>query len=79
MSLRRTRWFIVKKSSTQEQTPLVNTQQLQGTWNRLRGEIKEKWSNLTDDDLQLQGGNIEQVVGKIQQKTGESREAIEDF
>ena len=58
---------------------MVNTQQLQGTWNRLRGEIKEKWSNLSDDDLQLHGGNIDQVVGKIQQKTGESREAIEEF
>jgi len=58
---------------------MVNTQQLQGTWNRLRGEIKEKWSNLSDEDLQLHGGNIDQVVGKIQQKTGESREAIEEF
>jgi uncharacterized protein YjbJ (UPF0337 family) len=58
---------------------MVNTQQLQGTWNRLRGEIKEKWANLTDEDLQLQGGNIDQVVGKIQQKTGESREVIEQF
>ncbi|MFO0889348.1 MAG: CsbD family protein [Isosphaeraceae bacterium] len=58
---------------------MVNTQQLQGTWNRVRGEIKEKWGNLSDDDLQLQGGNIDQIVGKIQQKTGESREAIEEF
>jgi uncharacterized protein YjbJ (UPF0337 family) len=58
---------------------MVNTQQLQGSWNRIRGQIKEKWGNLSDDDLQIQGGNIDQVVGRIQQKTGESREAIEKF
>ena len=34
---------------------------------------------LTDDDLQIQGGNVDQLVGRIQQKTGEGREAIEKF
>jgi uncharacterized protein YjbJ (UPF0337 family) len=58
---------------------MVNTQQLQGTWNKVRGQVKEKWGNLTDDDLQLHGGNIDQIIGRIQQKTGESREAIEKF
>lgn len=58
---------------------MVNTQQLQGSWNRLRGQVKEKWGNLTDDDLQMQNGNLDQIIGKIQQRTGETREAIEDF
>ena len=58
---------------------MVNTQELQGSWNRVRGKIKEKWGNLTDDDLQVQGGNFEQLIGTIQQKTGESREAIERY
>ncbi len=58
---------------------MVNTQELQGSWNRLKGQVKEKWGNLSDDDLQLHGGNVDQVVGKIEQKTGESREAIEEF
>jgi uncharacterized protein YjbJ (UPF0337 family) len=58
---------------------MVNTQKLQGSWNTLRGKIKEKWANLTDDDLQFTSGNIDQLVGKIQHKTGEAREAIERF
>lgn len=58
---------------------MVNTQELQGSWNRVKGRVKEKWGNLTDDDLQIHGGNVDQVIGKIQQKTGESREAIEEF
>jgi uncharacterized protein YjbJ (UPF0337 family) len=57
----------------------INAQELQGQWNTLRGRVKERWGQLTDDDLQIQGGNIDQLVGQIQQKTGEGREAIENF
>lgn len=56
-----------------------NAQELQGQWNKMRGQVKERWGQLTDDDLQIQGGNVDQLVGKIQQRTGESREAIEKF
>ncbi len=58
---------------------MVNTQELQGSWNRIKGKLKERWGNLSDDDLQVTGGNIDQVIGRIQQRTGESREAIEEF
>jgi uncharacterized protein YjbJ (UPF0337 family) len=57
----------------------INAQELQGQWNNLRGRVKEKWGQLTDDDLQIQGGNVDQLVGRIQQRTGEGREAIERF
>jgi len=57
----------------------INAQELQGQWNKMRGQVKEKWGQLTDDDLQIHGGNVDQLVGKIQQRTGESREAIESF
>jgi uncharacterized protein YjbJ (UPF0337 family) len=57
----------------------INTQELQGQWNRLRGQVKEKWGQLTEDDLQITGGNVDQLIGRIQQKTGEGREAIEKF
>jgi len=57
----------------------INVQELQGQWNTLRGKVKERWGQLTDDDLQIQGGNVDQLVGRIQQRTGEGREAIERF
>jgi len=57
----------------------INAQELQGRWNELRGQVKQKWGQLTDDDLQIHGGNVDQLVGKIQQKTGVGREAIESF
>ncbi len=58
---------------------MVNAQKLQGSWNRVRGQIKERWGALTEDDIQIRSGNIDQFVGRIQQKTGETREAIEKF
>jgi uncharacterized protein YjbJ (UPF0337 family) len=58
---------------------MVNAQVLQGQWNQVRGELKKRWGQLTDDDLRFSGGNIDQLVGKIQQRTGEAREAIEEF
>lgn len=57
----------------------INAQVLQGQWNQIRGKVKEKWGQLTDDDLQMHGGNVDQLVGRIQQRTGEGREAIERF
>jgi len=57
----------------------INAQELQGQWTKLRGQVKEKWGQLTDDDLQIQGGNIDQLVGRIQQRTGEGRESIERY
>ena len=58
---------------------MINTQQVTGAWNQIRGKVKEKWGQLTEDDLRIVGGNVEQLVGRIQQRTGEAREAIETF
>jgi uncharacterized protein YjbJ (UPF0337 family) len=57
----------------------INAQELQGQWNTLKGQVKEKWGQLTDDDLNIQGGNVDQLVGRIQQKTGIARDQIETF
>ena len=57
----------------------INAQELQGQWNQLKGQVKQKWGQLTDDDLNVAGGNLDQVIGKIQQRTGEGREVIEKF
>ena len=57
----------------------INAQTIQGEWNYLCGLARRRWSQLTEDDLGAVEGNIEQLVGLIQQKTGEGREAIETF
>ncbi len=57
----------------------INVQMIQGEWNQLCGLARQRWSQLTEDDLGALEGNIEQLIGRIQQKTGEGREAIEKF
>lgn len=57
----------------------MNQQILQGSWNEIRGKIRERWGQLTDDDLQNVQGNVDQLVGLIQRKTGEARKNIEGY
>jgi len=57
----------------------MNTQELKGQWNTIRGKVKEKWGQLTDDDLQIASGDFNQLIGTIQQRTGETRQQIEQF
>jgi uncharacterized protein YjbJ (UPF0337 family) len=57
----------------------IDAQKLQGQWDQIRGKVKEKWGQLTDDELRIHGGNIDQLVGRIEKNTGEGREAIESF
>ncbi|MDR3632872.1 MAG: hypothetical protein P4L84_03495 [Isosphaeraceae bacterium] len=54
-----------------------NPQTIQSQWHALRSEAKERWGQLTDDDLRVQLGNVDQLVDRIQKRTGEAREAIE--
>ena len=56
---------------------MVNQQTLQGNWNEIKGRLQERWGQLTDDDLREFNGNVDQLVGTIQRKTGEGREQIE--
>lgn len=58
---------------------MLNAQEVRGQWDMLRGKIKQKWGQLTDDDLQIIGGNVDELVGRIHEKTGVAREHIEHF
>jgi uncharacterized protein YjbJ (UPF0337 family) len=57
----------------------MNTQEIRGQWNTLKGKVKEKWGQLTDDDLRMAEGNVDQLIGRIQQRTGEARRNIEQY
>ena len=58
---------------------MVNQQMLQGNWNEIKGKLRTKWGQLTDDDLTRFNGDVDQLVGTIQRKTGEARDSIEKF
>ena len=57
----------------------LNQQTLEGNWNEIKGKLHERWGQLTQDELQKARGNVEQLVGLIQRKTGEARERVEQY
>ncbi len=58
---------------------MTNQQTILGNWNEIKGKLLSKWGELTDDDLAVFNGNVDQLLGAIQRKTGEARENIEHF
>ena len=55
----------------------MNTLEIKGDWNITKGKLKEKWAKLTDDDLRYVDGKQDELLGRIQKRTGETREAVE--
>jgi uncharacterized protein YjbJ (UPF0337 family) len=53
--------------------------EVQGRWNEVKGKLKQKYGQLTDDDLLFEEGKEEELLGRIQKRTGESKEAIREF
>jgi len=57
----------------------MNEDRLKGKWNQIKGELKKKWGKLTDDDLMYGEGHVDQMIGRIQERTGEKKEEIRKF
>ena len=55
----------------------MNKLEVKGNWNIAKGKLKQKFAQLTDDDLQFVEGKEDELLGRIQKRTGESREAVE--
>lgn len=52
----------------------MNADIIKGKWKQLNGRIKERWGNLTDDDLDVVEGHTEYLAGKLQERYGWSKE-----
>jgi len=55
----------------------MNTDILEGKWKQIRGEIRETWGELTDDELDQIAGKRDKLAGKLQEKYGWSRDEAE--
>ncbi|MHA6309835.1 hypothetical protein HA41_19190 [Pantoea conspicua] len=55
----------------------MNKDQASGNWKQFKGNVKEKWGKLTDDDMQVIEGKRDQLVGKIQERYGYAKEDAE--
>ena len=54
----------------------MNKLQLKGNWNEIKGKMKQKYADLTDDDLKYTEGKSDELLGKLQKKTGKTKEEL---
>jgi uncharacterized protein YjbJ (UPF0337 family) len=55
----------------------MKTQEIKGDWSIIKGKLKQRWENLTNDDLRYEEGKQDALVGRIQQRTGQTRDVAE--
>jgi uncharacterized protein YjbJ (UPF0337 family) len=55
----------------------MNTMEMNGHWNVVKGKLKRKWPRLTDDDLEYVEGKEAELIRRIQDRTGQSREKVQ--
>ena len=49
---------------------------LKGNWNEIKGKLKQKYGQLTDDDLAFAEGKEDELLGRLQQRLGKSKEDV---
>ncbi|HLW33553.1 MAG TPA: CsbD family protein [Aequorivita sp.] len=56
----------------------MNEDQFKGKWNQVKGKIKQKYGELTDDDLTYVEGKSDELLGRLQEKTGKTKEQLKE-
>jgi uncharacterized protein YjbJ (UPF0337 family) len=52
----------------------MNFEQLEGKWKQYKGQVRENWGHLTDDDLQVIAGKRDKLIGRVQERYGIAKE-----
>jgi uncharacterized protein YjbJ (UPF0337 family) len=50
--------------------------EIKGKWNQIKGKVKQAYGDLTDDDLTYEEGKDDELLGRLQKKTGKSRDEV---
>lgn len=56
----------------------MNKLELKGNWNEVKGKLKQKYGQLTEDDLSFAEGKEDELIGRIQKKLGKTKEEIKE-
>jgi uncharacterized protein YjbJ (UPF0337 family) len=57
----------------------MNTLTMKGNWKEIAGKLKQKYANLTDDDLLYKDGKEDELEGRLQKKIGTTKEGLRDL
>jgi uncharacterized protein YjbJ (UPF0337 family) len=68
-----------EKLELRRKSSIMNTLHIKGDWNIAKGKLKKKYAQLTDNDLRYQEGQEDELIGRIQKQTGDSKEVVEKF
>ncbi len=55
----------------------MNWDVIQGKWKQIKGEVRQQWADLTDDEVEMIQGSRDKLAGKLQERYGWSREEAE--
>ncbi|MBE0390493.1 uncharacterized protein YjbJ (UPF0337 family) [Flavobacterium sp. 7E] len=58
---------------------MPNSEEIKGNWNEMKGKLKQKYADLTDDDLLFEEGKEDEMWGKLQQKLGKTKKEIQSL
>lgn len=58
---------------------MPNSNEIKGTWNELKGKLKQKFADLTDDDLLYEEGKDDEFWGRVQKKLGKTEKEIKSL
>lgn len=56
---------------------MINKSEVEGTWNEMKGKLKQKFAILTDSDVLLVEGKKDEMLGRLQIKLGKTKEEIQ--
>lgn len=54
----------------------MTTLQIKGNWNEIKGKLKQKYGQLTDDDLTFAEGKEDELLGRLQNRLGQNKEDL---
>jgi uncharacterized protein YjbJ (UPF0337 family) len=57
----------------------ATSDKISGNWNVIKGKLKQKYGQLTDDDLKYEEGKEDELFGRIEKRTGEAKSAVKKF
>ncbi|WP_026977802.1 CsbD family protein [Flavobacterium tegetincola] len=58
---------------------MPNSNEIKGSWEELKGKLKQSYADLTDDDLMYEEGKEQEMWGKLQQKLGKTEKELKSL
>ena len=71
--------YRASNKGTLQKLSIMDKLRFKGNWNELKGRAKQEWGDLTDDDLLYVEGKEDELLGRIQTRTGRTKDEIRDW